>query len=80
MGVVGSALYDVGGYVNNDGPATTVNESYSQSTNKWTTTLLSIPQGTMYAASAVDNGQLYCIGGWATLSGSPISNVQIYQP
>lgn len=79
-GVVGTLLYDAGGYINNDGPATTVNESYSQSTNKWTTTLLAIPQGTMYAASAVDNGQLYCIGGWATLSGSPINNVQIYQP
>jgi uncharacterized repeat protein (TIGR03803 family) len=79
-GVIGSALYDVAGYINNDGPATAVNESYTLSTNKWTTTLLSIPQGTMYAASAVDNGQLYCIGGWATLSGSPISNVQIYQP
>jgi hypothetical protein len=34
----------------------------------------------MYAASAVDNGQLYCFGGLATLSGSAIGNVQIYQP
>jgi hypothetical protein len=34
----------------------------------------------MYAAPAVDDGQLYCIGGLATLSGSAISNVQIYQP
>lgn len=79
-GVISSALYDVGGYINNDGAATTVNESYSLSTNKWTTTLLPIPQGTMYAASAVDNGQLYCFGGLATLSGSAIGNVQIYQP
>ena len=79
-GVISSALYDVGGYINNDGAATTVNESYSLSTNKWTTTLLPIPQGTMYAASAVDNGQLYCFGGLATLRGSAIGNVQIYQP
>jgi uncharacterized repeat protein (TIGR03803 family) len=79
-GVIGTALYDVAGYINNNGPATTVNESYTLSTNKWTTTLLPIPQGTMYAASAVDNGQLYCFGGLATLSGSAINNVQIYQP
>jgi uncharacterized repeat protein (TIGR03803 family) len=79
-GVISSALYDTGGYINNNGAATTVNESYSLSANKWTTTLLSIPQGTMYAAPAVDNGQLYCFGGWATLSGTAINNVQIYQP
>jgi len=79
-GVIGSALYDASGYINNNGAATTVNDSYSLSANKWTTTLLSIPQGTMYAAPAVDNGQLYCLGGWATISGTTINNVQIYQP
>ncbi len=79
-GVVGSTLYDAGGYINNDGPATTLNESYVLSTNKWTTSLLPIPQGTMFAASAVANGQLYCIGGWAAISGGTLSNVQIYQP
>lgn len=79
-GVIGTALYDVAGYINNDGPATTVNESYTLSTNKWTTTLLPIPQGTMWSTPAVDNGQLYCFGGWATLGGSAINNVQIYQP
>jgi hypothetical protein len=39
-----------------------------------------MPQGTMYGSSAVYKGQLYCIGGWATWVGSPIGNVQIYQP
>jgi N-acetylneuraminic acid mutarotase len=79
-GVIGSTLYDVSGYINNGGAATTVNESYNLSTNKWTTTLLAIPQGTMYPAAAVDNGQLYCFGGWAVLNSTAINNVQIYQP
>jgi uncharacterized repeat protein (TIGR03803 family) len=79
-GVIGSALYDVSGYVNNTGAATTVNESFSSSANKWTTTLAPIPQGSMYPTPAVDNGQLYCFGGWATLNGTAVTNVQIYQP
>jgi uncharacterized repeat protein (TIGR03803 family) len=79
-GVIGSTLYDASGYINNAGAATTVNESYSLSANKWTTTLLPIPQGTMFPASAVANGQLYCIGGWAVVNSTAISNVQIYQP
>ena len=78
-GVIGSALYDASGYINTSA-ATTVNEEFSLSTNKWTTTLAPIPQGTMYAAPAVVSGQLYCIGGWATLNGTAINNVQIYQP
>jgi uncharacterized repeat protein (TIGR03803 family) len=79
-GVIGSTLYDASGYINNAGAATTLNESYSLSTNKWTTTLLAIPQGTMYPAAAVDNGELYCFGGWAVVNSTAIGNVQIYQP
>ena len=37
-GVIGQ-LYDVGGYINNAGAATTVNESFNLTTDKWTTTL-----------------------------------------
>ncbi|MGA9352277.1 MAG: hypothetical protein WBV46_01215, partial [Terriglobales bacterium] len=66
--------------LNNAGGAASVNESYQLSKNKWTTTLASMPQGTMYGSSAVYKGQLYCMGGWTTWVGSPISNVQIYQP
>jgi uncharacterized repeat protein (TIGR03803 family) len=79
-GAIGSVLYDASGYINNGGAATTVNESYNLSTNKWTTTLAPIPQGTMFPASAVDNGQLYCFGGWAVVNSTAINNVQIYQP
>ena len=79
-GVIGSALYDASGYINNAGAATTVNESFSSSANKWTTNLLAIPQGTMFPAATVDNGQLYCFGGWAVVNSTAISNVQIYQP
>jgi len=79
-GAVGSLLYDVGGYINNGGAATTVNESFSLTANKWTTTLAPLPQGAMFAGSAVYNGQLYCFGGESTWLGSPIGNVQIYQP
>ena len=79
-GVSGSTLYDAGGYINNGGGAITVNESFNLSANKWTTTLLAIPQGTMFPASAVANGQLYCLGGWAAINGTVIDNVQIYQP
>jgi len=79
-GVVGSLFYDVGGYINNGGAATTVNESLSLSADKWTTTLAPIPQGAMFPGSAVYNGQLYCFGGEAKWLGSPINNVQIYQP
>jgi N-acetylneuraminic acid mutarotase len=79
-GVIGSTLYDISGYINNGGAATTVNESFSLTKNAWTTTLLPIPQGTMYPASAVVNGQLYCFGGWAVVNSTAINNVQIYQP
>lgn len=79
-GSVGPKLYDAGGYLNNAGAATAVNESFQLSKNKWTTTLAPMPQGTMLGSSAVHKGQLYCIGGWATWQGAPVNNVQIYQP
>lgn len=79
-GVINGILYDISGYINNAGAATTVNESFNLSTNKWTTTLARIPQGTMLGASAVANGQLYCLGGWAVVNSTAINNVQIYQP
>jgi N-acetylneuraminic acid mutarotase len=79
-GSIGAKLYDVGGYLNNAGAASAVNESFQLSKNKWTTTLAPMPQATMLAASAVYKGQLYCFGGWATWVGAPISNVQIYHP
>jgi uncharacterized repeat protein (TIGR03803 family) len=79
-GVVNGILYDISGYINNAGAATTVNESFNLSTNKWTTTLAKIPQGTMFPATVVANGQLYCFGGWAVVNSTAINNVQIYQP
>ena len=79
-GVVGGLRYDASGYVDNAGAATTLNESFNLTKNTWTTTLLPIPQGTMFAASAVADGQLYCFGGWAVVNASAINNVQIYQP
>ena len=79
-GAIGSLFYDAGGYINNGGAATTINESFNLSADKWTTTLAAIPQGILFPGSAVYDGQLYCFGGESTWLGSPISNVQIYQP
>jgi N-acetylneuraminic acid mutarotase len=79
-GVINGLLYDAAGYINNAGAATTVNESFALSADKWTTTLAPMPQGTMFGGSAVANGQLYCLGGQASINNSPIGNVQIYQP
>lgn len=79
-GVISGLLYDATGYINNAGAATTVNESFLLSTDKWTTTLAPIPHGTMFGGSAVVSGQLYCLGGEASINQSPIGNVQIYQP
>jgi len=77
-GSIGSQLYVAGGY---QGGYTflTVTESFDGSNNAWTT-LASMPQGTMWAASAVYNGQLYCFGGAAGWDGTVLNNVQIYQP
>lgn len=78
-GGIGSKLYDAGGYLSNGGAAGTVNESFQLSKNKWTT-LAAMPQGSMFGSSAVYKGQLYCFGGWSGWLGTPINNVQIYQP
>ena len=80
FGSIGSKFYDAGGYLNNAGPATTVNESFQLSKDTWTTTLAPMPQGTFQGSSAVYKKQLYCIGGFANWNGAPINNVQIYQP
>ena len=80
FGSIGPKFYDIGGYLNNAGAPTTVSESFQLAKKKWTTTLAPIPQGTMLGSSAVYRGQLYCIGGWSTWQGTPINNVQIYQP
>ncbi len=79
-GVVSGLLYDATGYINNAGAATTANESFTLSTDKWTTTLAPMPHGTMFGGSAVVSGQLYCLGGMAVINNNPVSNVQIYQP
>jgi hypothetical protein len=78
-GAIGGILYDDSGYDGSAGGAT-LNESFSLSADEWKTTLLAISQGTIYPASTVANGQLYCLGGSAVLNGAAISNVQIYQP
>jgi Kelch motif len=39
-----------------------------------------MPQGSTFGGSAVYKGRLYCFGGWASFSGSPLNNVLIYQP
>ena len=84
FGSIGAKFYDAGGYLNNAGPATTVNESFDLSKGfgqgLWTTTLAPMPQGTFEGSSAVYKKQLYCIGGFANFNGAPINNVQIYQP
>jgi uncharacterized repeat protein (TIGR03803 family) len=79
-GAIEGTFYEASGYINNAGAATTVNESFNLTKNTWTTALLSIPQGTMFAAPAVADGQLYCFGGWASMNSTAIDNVQIYQP
>ncbi len=78
-GSIGSEFYSAGGYLNNDGPSTAINNAFSLSKG-WTTALAPMPQGTTRGGSAVYGGQLYCFGGWATWDGSSINNVQIYQP
>lgn len=75
FGSVGAKLYDMGGE-----NAPTYADDFQLSKDKWTTTLASVPQSTMFPASAVYKGQLYCFGGWESSGGSVNNNVQIYQP
>jgi hypothetical protein len=65
--------------VNTSIQSVTLNESFSVSTNKWTTQL-PMPTAALWQASAVASGQLYCIGGQNTFQGTAIKNVQVYQP
>lgn len=74
FGSIGPKLYDVGGQ-----PASTLTSAFQLARDKWTT-LASVPQSTIFPASAVYKGQLYCIGGWATWEGTIIGDVQIYRP
>jgi N-acetylneuraminic acid mutarotase len=74
FGSIGPKFYDVGGQ-----PVPTLTNAFQLTKDKWTT-LASAPQSTIFPASTVYKGQLYCIGGWASWEGSIINNVQIYQP
>ena len=81
FGAISGLLYVAGGiYANPSMTETlTVNESFSATSNKWTT-LAPMPTAALWQGSAVDNGVLYCIGGQSSYQGSVIDNVQIYQP
>ncbi len=74
-GAIGAKLYDMGGQT-----ATTYSDDFQLSKDKWTTTLASVPQSTIFPASAVYKKQLYCFGGWGSNGGAVINDVQIYQP
>lgn len=80
-GALSGQLYVAGGVDAN--PATTrtvnVNESFTVTTNKWTTQL-PMPTAALWQASGIANGQLFCIGGQSSFQGAVIGNVQIYQP
>jgi len=80
-GVISGLLYVAGGaYANGSSTqVSTVNESFSATSDKWTS-LAAIPTATFFPGSAVDNGQLYCLGGETGYQGTVIGNVQIYQP
>jgi len=78
-GAIGPQLYVAGGG-NTSGPALTSTESFTLTKNAWTT-LAPMPLGTGAPGSALYNGLLYCIGGWASSpDGTLLNNVQIYQP
>ena len=81
FGAISGLLHVAGGiYANPSMTETlTVNESFSATSNKWTT-LAPMPTAALWQGSAVDNGVLYCIGGQSSYQGSVIGNVQIYQP
>ncbi len=80
-GALSGQFYVAGGVDANPKTTTTVhvNESFSATTNKWTTQL-PMPSAALWQASAIANGQLYCIGGQSSFQGAVIGNVQIYQP
>ena len=80
-GGIGAMMYIAGGYPggNPGTPAITLNESFKPTKRTWTT-LAAEPQAAMFPGSAVYKGKLYCIGGSASFAGTPLNNVQIYQP
>ena len=82
-GSIDGQLYVASGYPADGyagGESYTLTESFNAKSNTWAT-LADIPQGTIGAASAVYNGQLYCFGGAPSYpGGAALNNVQIYQP
>jgi uncharacterized repeat protein (TIGR03803 family) len=80
-GVISGLLYVASGLFANPSETQplTVNESFSATGDKWTS-LDATPNATFFPGSVVDNGQLYCFGGFASYQGAVINNVQIYQP
>jgi len=60
-----------------------VNDSFSVTSNKWTTLLSYAAGQPIWAGGAVANWQLYWSGGGSdsvSFQGSVYNNVQIYQP
>jgi len=73
-------LYVAGGLSNSSQQAAvTTNDVFNQGTNKWIP-LAPMPTAVFSPGSAVGNGFLFCVGGQTSTSGSPVNNVQIYQP
>ena len=80
-GAIGGSLYASDGNDNSNN-AIVKNESFTLSSNKWTT-LTSMPQAVTDAGPAVYSGQLFCFGGASfanAFRGTVYNNVQIYQP
>ena len=80
-GSTGAALYLAGGS-NNSGTSLSLTESFSVTSNKWTT-LTSMPLAVTFPGSAIDTGLLYCFGGSdrnSQFQGNVYNYVQIYQP
>ena len=80
-GSTGTALYLAGGS-NNSGTSLSLTESFSVTSNKWTT-LTSMPLAVTFPGSAIDTGLLYCFGGSdrnSQFQGKVYNYVQIYQP
>jgi N-acetylneuraminic acid mutarotase len=80
-GNLNGKLIVAGGYQGSGPGAPAINstESFDLTTNTWKT-LAPMPQAAMTAGSAVYQGRLYCISGWAAAYGTLVDNVQIYQP
>jgi len=78
-GGIGQKMYVAGGYDGNIGADMSLTEAFKVSTNTWKT-LAPMPTATLFPGSAVYKGQLYCLGGATAYNGTPMANVQIYQP